>query len=275
MEITVDQACQWAMGWIQEAGETVREFLRRGEMRFETKARATDLVTVMDWEVERLLSENILDRFPGHRILGEEGIAGRPDHLDGWVWVIDPLDGTSNFVSQQRDFVISLALYHEGEGMFGIIYDVMADELVHAVRGGGAFLNGRRLETSSPGITLTDALVGLEFYIPTTELLRTGQRLLELGPRVRGIRCYGATALALAKVACGQLDAYLTPLTNPWDHAAGRILVEEAGGMVSDFAGRPLPLDRRTSVLACRPEIYGELLAFVGKLCVGGSGIPE
>lgn len=266
--------CDWAIGRVREAGERVREFLLREEMRFETKSGDADLVTEMDREVERMLAESIRSRFPGHRILGEEGTAGRPDRLDGWLWLIDPLDGTANFVSQRRDFVISVALYRDGEGLFGIIYDVAADELVHAVKGGGVHLNGRRMKPAGSGLRLADALVGLEFYMPTPELVRIGQRLLELGPRVRGIRSYGATALGLAKVACGLLDAYLTPWTHPWDHAAGRILAEEAGAVVTDFAGHPLRL-KKTGVLACRPELHEELLAFAGSLRGEGSGMPN
>jgi myo-inositol-1(or 4)-monophosphatase len=257
---------QQTMEWTRAAGNMIKEYIRSGEIQFESKSHATDLVTMMDRAVEEVMVEKIKQYAPDHQILGEEGIAGEANDFSGYIWLIDPIDGTSNFVTQKSDFVISVALYHQQQGVFGIVYDVMKDEMIHAMKGEGLFLNQRRIKPMNSNMPLIDALLSLEFIMRTEEQIEAHQKLLTIGSKVRGIRSYGATALSLAKIALGKNNGYLTWGTNPWDFAAGRILVEEAGGIVTDFEGNPLQLDRRNSVIACHPDIYQDLLQFVRSL---------
>jgi myo-inositol-1(or 4)-monophosphatase len=252
-----------AIEWVRSAGDRIKEYIHSGEISFSSKSHAADLVTKMDFAVEEMLVEKITQAAPDHQIVGEEGIVKRAEDFSGHIWLIDPIDGTANFVTQKSDFVISVALYHRQQGVFGIIYDVMKDEMIHALKGEGLFLNQHKINPMPPTLNLMDALLTLEFAICTEEQVKEHQKLLALAAKVRGIRCYGATALSLAKVALGKSSGYLTLGTHPWDFAAGRILVEEAGGMVTDFQGNRLRLEQRSSVIACHPEIYQEVFRFI------------
>lgn len=261
-----DHAYQQAKEWVRQAGSLIRDFLQNEEIKVETKKHEADLVTVVDRAVEEFFVGQIGQHFPDHKILGEEGIGEKPRDFNDFVWLIDPIDGTSNFVSQQADFVISVALYRDRQGIFGVVYDVMRDEMYHAVKGKGMYVNEQKVTKMSGNLSLIDSLISFEYTFRTEEQLEKGRKLLTLSSKIRGMRSYGATALAMAKVAAGKNNGFITMGTNPWDHGAGRVLVEEAGGIVSDFKGNQLPLDRRSSVIACHPGIYEELLKFVSKL---------
>lgn len=252
-----------AQEWIREAGKRLREDLGENRLQVKVKSRFNDLVTHMDQETERFLTRKIRKFFPDHSIVGEEGMDERPANLEGNVWLIDPIDGTSNFVNQRGDFVISIGFYQEKKGIFGLIYDVMRDELYHGFRGQGVGVNNRKVSPFQESLTLQEALVAVEWALHRENGLLFAKNLLELGLSVRGLRAYGATALALAKVAVGKMNAFITLGTHPWDYGAGRILVEEAGGVVTDFKGHPLPLEGVSSVIASHPNIHEELAARV------------
>jgi myo-inositol-1(or 4)-monophosphatase len=252
-----------AIEWVRLAGERIKEYIHIDEIPFTSKSHAADLVTKMDLAVEEMLVEKITQAVPDHQIVGEEGVVKKAEDFSGHIWLIDPIDGTANFVTQKNDFVISVALYHRQEGVFGIVYDVMKDEMIHARKGEGLFLNQHKISPMKSTLNLTDALLTLEFAIGTEEQVKEYQKLLAFASKVRGIRCYGATALSLAKVALGRSSGYLTLGTHPWDFAAGRVLVEEVGGVVTDFRGNPLRLERRSSVIACHPGIYQDVFQFI------------
>jgi myo-inositol-1(or 4)-monophosphatase len=252
-----------AMEWVRLAGERIKEYIHIEEIPFTAKSHASDLVTKMDLAVEEMLVEKIKQFAPGHQIVGEEGVVEKAEDFSGHIWLIDPIDGTANFVTQKSDFVISVALYHEQQGVFGIVYDVMRDEMMHALKGEGLFLNRYRIHSMASTLHLIDALCTLEFSICTEEQVKEHQKLLALAAKVRGIRCYGTTALSLAKVALGKSGGYLTLGTYPWDFAAGRVLVEEVGGIVTDFQGNPLRLEQRSSVIACHPDIYQDIFQLI------------
>ncbi|MBA4496030.1 inositol monophosphatase family protein [Paenactinomyces guangxiensis] len=258
-----EQIYQRAQDWVREAGAMVKNFLENNEILHETKSHQADLVTVADRSVEKFLVELIQKHYPDHKLLGEEGMGENTKEFSGYVWLIDPIDGTANFVSQQADFVISVGLYLDQQGVFGIVYDVMRDEMIHALKGKGVFFNDKRIEKMDEQLALIDSMLSYEHSLRTEAQVKAGQKLLELYPRVRGIRSYGVTALSLARVAIGRVNGFITMGTNPWDHAAGAFLVQEAGGKVTDFDGNDLPLDRRSSVIACNPGIYDEILQFI------------
>ncbi|MBX6422353.1 inositol monophosphatase family protein [Thermosulfurimonas sp. F29] len=195
-----------------------------------------DLVTEADPEAERLIVEILQTRAPDFPVLGEEVARAEPR---GLYWLVDPLDGTTNYAHGFPWFGVSLAFMENKEPLVGVVYHPMQEEMFTAVRGRGATLNGRPIRVS-------------DTVLPERALLATGfpytihedpPGVIELFRafllRVRGIRRAGAASLDLAYVACGRFDGFWEPLLKPWDTAAGVLLVEEAGGRVSDYLGEP------------------------------------
>jgi myo-inositol-1(or 4)-monophosphatase len=194
-----------------------------------------DLVTEVDRESERLVVSHILGNFPEHNIIAEEG-----EYVQGsspFRWIIDPLDGTTNFAHGFPWFCVSIGLESAGELVTGVIYNPMHDELFTATRGGGAFLNGSRLHVScrSP---LCNTLLGTGFpYDCASDPANNFGNFISFQKAARGIRRAGAAALDLAYVAAGRLDGFWELKLKPWDVAAGVLLVREAGGTVTTFDG--------------------------------------
>lgn len=261
-----------AVNTAAKAGEFIKSKL--GEYRqLDTKTTPHDLVTEVDKGAETMIRKLILTHFPHHRILGEEGVAPGAEasiravqEASGaeYLWIIDPIDGTTNFVHQRINFVLSLAVYHGGEGLIGIVYDPLRDEWFEARRGEGATLNGRPIRVRPDASRLEEALIVTSlFWSRYAERFGLTDKIRELGRRVRGMRLYGAAALELAYVACGRLDGFFSPSLSPWDFAAGALLVKEAGGMVTTVDGTPLSLEGRTTVLAGAPAIYRALRTYL------------
>lgn len=266
IETNYEKMYQQAHQWVDEARGVIAQYIDQGPIQHETKSHINDLVTEVDRAVERFLVKKILFHYPDHQIVGEEGTCQSVDHLNGFVWFIDPIDGTSNFVSQRVDFAISIALYHDEVGVFGIIDDVMHDNRYHALRGQGCYKNNQPHTLSLTPIPLIDSLMAVSFHFTSTNKLSWGKKLMEIGPQIRGIRSYGTATLTLVRVAWGQIQGYMVPSLCPWDFAAGNILVTEAGGVVTDFSGNEISLADKTSVLACNRSIHAELLDFIQKL---------
>jgi myo-inositol-1(or 4)-monophosphatase len=197
-----------------------------------------DLVTAADVAVERAFRQLIAERFPHHDVLGEELSAGVASSAARYRWIIDPLDGTTNFAHGLQFFCVSIALEVDGRVALGVVYDPNTEELFTAERGEGARLNGRRLQVS-PTTTLVDALLCTGFPYSVGE---------DRGRHVRGfalfleqaqaVRRLGSAALDLCYVAAGRFDGYWEEKIHPWDIAAGGLIVEEAGGRVSAVDGR-------------------------------------
>lgn len=255
----------WTDLAIRCAREAGRLSLHRAKQPLEVtyKTSASDLVTAVDVEVEKLVVNNILREYPDHGILGEEGTYERTLQGVDTVWVIDPIDGTTNFVHQQQNYVVSIAVYHKGSGMAGVIYDPSRDELFHAQKGNGAYLGDRRLELPD-NLPMEQALICTSVFwnehASKSGLDRTVQ---ELAGQCRGLRLFGCAALEMAYVAAARLDAYLSLSLNPWDFGAGKILVEEAGGKVARLTGEAAAFHEKGSIFACTPGLYQELLQFV------------
>ncbi len=162
--------------------------------------------------------------------------------------MIDPIDGTMNFVHQQRNFAISIGIYEDGIGQLGYIYDVVHDELYHARKGFGAFLNDQRLSPLSE-VEIEDAVIGVN-ALWVTDNHRINRHVLgPLVQNVRGTRSYGSAAMEIAYVASGRLDSYITMRLSPWDFAGGKVIVEEVGGVVTSLTGEPLTITSKSSVL--------------------------
>jgi myo-inositol-1(or 4)-monophosphatase len=212
------------------------------------KSTRSDVVTAADTAVEAFLVAALVGRFPDHHLVGEEGGGrGAPAASAEHHWHVDPLDGTVNFAAGLPHFCTSIALTtRDRQPLLGVVFDPMRDELFAAVRGGGVRLNGRPLRVSATA-ELTDAVVATGF--PYDKHLKDDNNLREWGAflrHIRGERRLGSAALDLAWVAAGRLDGYWEQDLNPWDALAGMLLVREAGGTVTDYAGGPDPqrLDR-------------------------------
>ena len=201
-----------------------------------TYKRRSDLVTVADRRSEALIVERLRRHFPGHGIVGEEG--GNYSAPSDYCWYVDPLDGTTNYAHGFPVFCVTLGLAYHDEMIAGVVFDPTRQEMYTAERGAGAFLNDRRLHVSRT-VHLSECLLATGFppFASNNDLnIRFYSRITELS---HGIRRAGSAALDLSYVAAGRFDGFWELKLNPWDKAAGSLLVTEAGGRMSDIAGRP------------------------------------
>ncbi|MGD2143381.1 MAG: inositol monophosphatase family protein [Anaerolineae bacterium] len=195
-----------------------------------------DLVTATDIAAENAILRVVRDRFPAHTILSEESEGGKIG--DGYTWVVDPLDGTSNFTHRVPIFAVSIGVLEHGDPLLGVVHDPMRDHLFVASRGSGAWLNDQPLRTS-PLSNLRTALVGLDWARGDDGRRRVLANLRRVAPRCQTVRILGSAVLGLAYVASGWLDAYFHVALHPWDAAAAVLLISEAGGRCTTFSGEP------------------------------------
>jgi myo-inositol-1(or 4)-monophosphatase len=244
--------------WITEAGKAIRESFKE-ELNIKTKSNRNDLVTNMDEATERYFIEKIRGTYKDHNILGEEGFGDELKELSGVTWIIDPIDGTMNFVHQQRNFAISIGVYENQAGMLGYIYDVVHDELYHAHRGSGAYMNDVKLPKLSE-VPVEDSVIALNAQWMTTNKRIDPAVLAPLVQKVRGTRSYGSAAIEMAYIAAGRLDAYISMRLAPWDFAAGKILIEEVGGVVTDLEGNELDPLNKSSLFVGKPGLHKTIM---------------
>ena len=220
----------------REAGRIQREHYE-GEFEIHTKSAVIDLVTDVDRACERLIVEAIQTERPGDAILAEEG-GGTDDPDAEWRWVIDPLDGTTNYAHGYPRFCVSIGIEHRGAATVGVVYDPLLDELFSAVRGRGAMLNDRPLQVSAE-TRLDHAMLATGFAYDVHRSLEDNlDHFAAFAKTVQAIRRDGSAALNLCYVAAGRFDGFWELKLHPWDVAAGLLIVEEAGGRTSDFSGR-------------------------------------
>ncbi len=246
----------------REAGALLRQYYEKG-VTAEFKSEV-DIVTEADRASEKLITERLAMAFPDHGIFGEEGARERLGAE--YRWYVDPLDGTTNFAHGFPYFCVSLGLEHrtpglrddeDGEIVAAVIYEPLRNELFHAERGMGAWLNERRIHTSKC-TQLQEALLATGFPSQKRHESPNIHFYHELTLRTHGLRRAGAAAVDLAYTACGRLDGYWEFNLNPWDTAAGYLLIEEAGGDITRFDGSKFKLDSR-EILATNGSISGEL----------------
>jgi len=247
-----------------QAGAYLRSVERPADPRAWASKGRLDYVTEVDRTAEALIAEVLLAAEPGGRILGEElsPDAAAADVERGLVWVVDPLDGTTNFLHGYPQYAVSIAAAVDGVLQAGVVLHVPQDALFHAVRGGGAWLGAHRLEVSAIDDP-AHALVGTGFPFKHLEQLEAYQRqFARVAAATAGMRRAGSAALDLADVAAGRFDAFWEQRLAPWDVAAGTLLVREAGGLVTDFAGHDLGIGHGP-VLAGSPAMHAWLLGIV------------
>ncbi len=215
-----------------------------------------DFVSEVDNTAEQAIIEVLLEAYPHHAILAEEsGASGESEYQ----WVIDPLDGTTNFLHGFPQYCVSIALLHRGQLSQAVIFDPVRNDLYTASRGRGAFLNDRRIRVSKRD-KLQDALIGTGFpYRDFTHLDAYTAMFRDLVQKTSGLRRPGSAALDLAWLAAGHTDGFFEIGLNPWDIAAGCLLIQEAGGLVSDFAGEENFL-QSGNVVAGTPKVFVQLL---------------
>lgn len=253
-----------AKTWVLEAGELIRQKMD-DPLVIDTKANANDLVTTIDRDTEAFLATNIKHTFPDHFILSEEGFGDNLSTLDGVVWIIDPIDGTINFVNQKRNFAISVGIFVDGVGEMGIVYDVMAGNLYTAKRGEGAFKNDQKLSPLKEELNLGESILGLNHNWLCENPVVDEIEIQQLVKRVRGTRAYGSAALKLAFLAEGIIDSYISMNLAPWDIAGGMVLVSEVGGVTTNIDGNTVNMLGTDSTISCHPAILEDLLEVMKK----------
>ncbi|WP_071459305.1 inositol monophosphatase family protein [Bacillus massilinigeriensis] len=258
MNNSIAEINTYAKKWVLAAGERIKESFSK-TLDIQAKSNPNDLVTNIDKETEQFLIGKIKETFPSHRILGEEGFGDKLMDLSGVVWIIDPIDGTMNFIHQQRNFAISVGIYIDGEGIIGLIYDVAHDELYHVVKGQGVYMNEKELPELRER-KVSESIIALNATWVTENRRLKPELLAPLVRNVRGTRSYGSAAMELVYVATGRLDAYITPRLAPWDIAAGILMVKELGGIATDLRGKSLNLIKENSVLVTAPGLHQEIL---------------
>lgn len=259
-----------AVNCASKAGEWVKS-RSGGYARLDMKQSQHDLVTEVDKGCERLIRNLISTHFPDHAFLGEEGVEPGPEASANavkriedaeYVWIVDPIDGTTNFVHGFPFYSISIALARKGQVVVGVIYDPSRDELFLAERGKGAYVHGRKMGVSEEA-ALKDSLIATGFPPDLQALPRNMEQLRAMAPLVRNIRSSGSAALHLAYVAAGRLSGFWEVGLNAWDIAAGSLLVEESGGKVTNALGEPYHLGIR-DVVASNGRIHGEFVQALG-----------
>jgi myo-inositol-1(or 4)-monophosphatase len=239
----------------REAGSLLMEHFRR-RVKIEYKGEV-DLVTVADRQSEAMIRDRIRGQFPSHDIMGEEGT--RIETGSDYKWYVDPLDGTTNFAHGYPVFCVSLAVEYRGARIAGVVYDPTRNELFAAEKANGARLNGKPIQVSSTA-NLAECLVATGFPSHKRHQNPNIYFYHQLTLRSHGVRRAGSAALDLCYVAAGRFDGFWEFNLNPWDTAAGVLLVEEAGGRVTDFSGGPFQIASRET-LASNGHVHDALLA--------------
>ena len=217
-------------------------------MAIDIKSGVADLVTEYDKKVQGLLEIGLKKILPEAKFIGEEGSSDKLSD-DGFAFIVDPIDGTTNFVKDYHISAISVALLKGREVVAGVVYNPYLDEVFSAIKGQGAFLNGKKISVSSQPLDKALVLFGSAPY--DKHLFKeTLEILSEYFYMALDIRRCGSAALDLCSVACGRAELYFELVVSPWDFAAGKLIVEEAGGVITTFDGKPLSFDGKTSILA-------------------------
>jgi myo-inositol-1(or 4)-monophosphatase len=233
-----------------------------------------DFVSEVDRAAEQAIISTLLEAYPGHGILAEESGREHGARDSEFVWIIDPLDGTTNFLHGFPVYAVSIALAHRGVVQQAVVYDPTRNDLFYASKGRGAFLNDRRLRVSKR-LRLSDSLIGTGFPFRKGDNFKRYVKMFEeVMQSCAGLRRPGAAALDLCYVAAGYYDGFFETGLSPWDMAAGSLMITEAGGLVGNFTGESDFLYQR-EVVAGNPKVYGQLVQMLGpytRVIKGGEG---
>jgi myo-inositol-1(or 4)-monophosphatase len=252
-----------AISAAKKAGRIHKKYFR-ADLKIETKSSPFDLLTIADKQAEQAVVSAIRKYFPGHNFLAEENSYPRTDSQ--YTWIIDPLDGTNNFASGMPIFCVSIALMHNQRIKLGVIYDVMRDELFYAQESKGAFLNRRRIRVSAIDSLEKSLLITGFYYSRGEEMVQTLEAIKKFFlKQIMGLRRLGAAALDLCYIACGRASGFWEFELSPWDFAAGKLIIEEAGGRVTDKQGKEIPLTKKSFIVASNARIHNQILGILNK----------
>lgn len=234
--------------WAREAGRVQLDFFRSGNLNIQTKFNKSDVVTDADKKSEQVIISQIRKKYPTHSILSEE--SGESFNDSDYLWVIDPLDGTTNFSCGLPEFSVSIGVQYKGKTIVGVVFAPYLNELFHAIKGQGAFLNGKLIRASFKS-DIQEAVIATGF--PVDKNITNDNNLDNFSkvlPLVRDMRRLGSAAVDISYVACGVLDAYWELNLHEWDVCAGLLIAEEAGAKIDYFRS-----DRNVSVLVAGPKM--------------------
>ena len=256
-EASTDELLDVALEAARRGGEVLLDRFRRPARGVDAKSTPTDLVSDADRESEDVIRTLLSKRRPDDAIVGEEGegVAG----TTGLEWVVDPLDGTINYLFGRRDWCVSIGVEDPDGGLVGVVHDPLGDETFTAIRGRGASLDGRSISVGACS-ELARALIGTGFSYDAEARGIQAERVARVLPAVRDVRRAGSAALDLAALACGRLDGFYEAPMERWDRSAGVLLIQEAGGIVSELPG---PLGLSPGVIAANPVLHPALEALV------------
>ena len=245
----------------RDAGQVLRSGYGRAE-RIRKKESEVDLLTEYDLKAEELIVSRIREAYPDHAILSEEG---KEQEQGDRMWVIDPLDGTTNFAHGVPIFSVSIAFLEQGVPSLGVVYAPVMEEFFTAIKGRGAWLNDEPLAVSTTD-DLNDSLLVTGFpYDIRSRPDNNLDNYATFSLRSRAVRRLGSAAIDLCYVGAGRFDAYWEVQTFPWDCAAGALVVQEAGGQVSRLDGQPVEYSQRTSIVASNGPLHAQMLALLSK----------
>jgi len=247
----------------REAGKIHRKYFQ-GDFKVKTKTSSFDLLTVADTQAEEAVVSLIKRHFPEHNFLAEEYSYERT--ASDYTWIIDPLDGTNNFASGLPIFCVSVALAHKGEVIVGCVYDCMRDELFWAQKHKGAFLNAKPIHVNSVGSLKKSLLITGFYYSRGKEMIDTLEAIKKFHfKHIIGIRRLGAAALDLCYVASGRAAGFWEFELSPWDFAAGKLLIEEAGGKITGRHGEEIPLAKKYFIVASNSKVHRQMLSVINQ----------
>lgn len=257
MKLNLKDIGGFASEMIKIAGEKLIE-LRKEALEIQDKGGYNNFQTNADTIIEKFLADTIEARFPEHGIIGEETVLKRGNPDIDITWIIDPIDGTTNFIHNFPFYGISIGIVHKGEGIIGVVYNPSTDEIFYGKKGNGSYVNGVKLDIRKP-IKLSEALVTTTMYFDDS-FTHLHPGVMELYYQTRGLRMVGGASISICEIAKGTLNAYIVPSLSTWDYAAASIILKEAGGQLSQLNGKEISYQHGGSLLASYPSIHQDIL---------------
>lgn len=249
------EMAEMVRGWVVEAGDILRESLTDSSIKVEEKTDPSDLVTEMDRFIEEFYVKKIREYFPGHRIFGEEGTYDTFDDFSGFIWIIDPIDGTLNYVKQKSNFCSMLALFKDGEGVLGFINDVIHEQVYEGVKGQGVRCNDQLLKPVS-NHQLNTGLVSLS----TKMMMREPEASTKIVDESLGVRLTGSAGLEMIQVITNRTSAYVTTPLSFWDIAPGYVLGTELGLKMTRTDGGPIQMMENNSIVIANQTTHQQIV---------------
>lgn len=246
---------QHIVEWIKEAAESIRTAMEN-ELVIEEKTNPSDLVTNVDKQIEQLLVERIREHYPNEFIVSEEGYGDSLNSLEGVVWFIDPIDGTTNFITQKEDFAIMIAVYQDGVGHLGYVYDVIKDHLYCGIRNKGAFLNDVKIPQIKD-CALSEGLFSSSSHLMTKEKFKYIREAADVS---LGVRMIGSAGLEICHISMEKSVVYMALTLSPWDIAPGLVIAREVGLICTNFEGHPFQLLSDEPSIFATPTVHRQMM---------------